>query len=92
MIRFKYTKSNGQTSERVGIALDTPSKYYGILDFTNLPEDEQETAIHVCSQYLEELEAAKAALNEKYGFTALVKKHYKNFIPEGVSELVRYEV
>ena len=84
MIKFKYTKKNGEISNRTGVILSSPSKHYGILDLSELDVDEQKTFIDIYEQFLEE----KTLLEEKYGIKQYIKQYFKNFNPEGIQDVV----
>lgn len=79
MLKFKYTKSSGEVTDRVGIVLTKPNYNYSILDITSVNEDERE--------YIEKLylayEAERKALMKKYG----LDMYFKAFKPEGISDV-----
>lgn len=82
MIKFTYTKKNGEVSERVGLLVSSPNKNYGILDISDI-----EDMVEVDAQYklyCAERDELIATLNSKYGFNTLP---YKNFLPEGMSNI-----
>ena len=83
MIKFKYTKANGSVTNRTGVVINRPVKNYGILDVSELSEDEQ---IEVAEQ-VAEFEAARAELEVRFGMRELYTNYFKNFKPEGVEVL-----
>lgn len=87
MIKFTYTKKNKEVSDRVGLIVTSPNNNYGIMDISDLSEDDQVTVSDLYSQYCEEREEVLAALSAKYGLTNLFKNSYKNFSPEGMSNI-----
>lgn len=87
MIKFTYTKKNKEVSDRVGLIVISPNNNYGIMDISDLSEDDQVTVSDLYSQYCEEREQVLASLSAKYGLTNLFKNSYKNFSPEGMSNI-----
>jgi hypothetical protein len=87
MIKFKYTKANGEISNRTGVVIASPSKHYSMFDLSDLTEDEQATFCDIYEQYLEEKKALLEELDSKYAMSALIKKYFKNFNPEGIKDV-----
>lgn len=84
MIKFTYTKKNGEVSERVGLLVSSPNKAYGVLDISDLDTEQQAELDVAYKAYCAERDAILATLNTKYNISALP---YKNFLPEGMSNI-----
>jgi hypothetical protein len=79
MIKFTYTKPNGEISERVGIVVHKPTDLYSILDLSELDKDELSTMQETFKQYETELRE----LRKKYGLDL----YWKNFKADRMSEV-----
>lgn len=84
MLKFTYTKSNGDASERVGIIVQQPVKLTSVLDITDLTDQER---LEVQIRYTEYRQAVKE-LEEAIGITDMYKKYFKHFKPEGITDAV----
>jgi len=84
MIKFKYTKANGSTTNRTGVVINRPIKNYGILDVSELSEDEQIEIAEQVAEFQAARAAAMAELEVKFGMRELYTNYFKNFKPEGV--------
>lgn len=79
MIKFTYTKPNGEISERVGIVVHRPTDLYSILDLSELDADELMAWQDEFHQYQKELKELRA----KYGLDL----YWKNFKSERMTDL-----
>lgn len=88
ILNFKYTKSDGKTSNRVLLTHGAPSKFYSGTDITSLDMDDQVA-------YSQAVQAAKdiyletvKALNDKYD----LNYNFRQFDPTKMSEVVEEEI
>ena len=79
MIKFTYTKPNGDISERVGIVVHKPTDLYSILDLSELDEDELLEFNADYEKYMEEVKK----LRKLYS----IDLYWKNFKAERMSEV-----
>lgn len=79
MIKFTYTKDNGDVSERVAIVLAKPSQNYLVLDISSVPPSE----LAYISEQLEAYELAKKNMLKSFG----LDKYVKSFKPAGMSNV-----
>lgn len=87
MIKFTYTKKSKEVSERVGLVVSSPNTNYGIIDISGLSGEDQANLSDIYLQYCEERDEILTTLSAKYGLTNLFKNSYKNFSPEGMSNI-----
>lgn len=87
MIKFTYTKKSKEVSDRVGLVMTSPNANYGIIDISDFSTEDQETVADMYAQYCEERDEVLATLSAKYGLTNLFKNSYKNFSPDGMSNI-----
>lgn len=87
MITFTYTKKNKDVSNRVGLVASSPNKNFGIIDISDLDTPEQLTIDKLYKEYINERDELIANLNAKYNLTHLLKDNFKNFSPEGMSNI-----
>lgn len=85
IITFKYAKADGTTSNRTLAVAVEPTKLYGGTDISSLSQEDQAVyALRVNeakNKYLEELKA----LNDVFDLNF----NYRQFKPEGMTEIVR---
>lgn len=91
MIKFKYRKANGTITDRTGIIVTRPSDHYGILDISELDEDEQALISTLFKEYSAKKAALIAKLDADYDVAGLIKGYYKTFLPNGISEVTIVE-
>lgn len=87
MIKFTYTKKSKEVSDRVGLVLASPNQNYGIVDISDFSEADQANLADMYAQYCEERDVVLADLSAKYGLTNLFQNSYKNFSPDGMSNI-----
>ena len=86
MIKFKYTKANGDTSDRIGIVLASPSVNYSILDLSDLPETELDEVNQKFNEYQKRLKELRAELEAELGISVYMKR-FKAFKPAGITDV-----
>jgi hypothetical protein len=79
MLKFKYTKSNGEVTERVGLIMQSARKNDLMLDLTACDEEERFIVENLLADYRTKLDA----LNKEY---SKLSNYMKEFKPEGISE------
>lgn len=83
IITFKYTKSDGSTTERVLLPFTTPGKMYAGMDISELDTEDQ-------AFYITEVEKAKAEYTEKLAQIARdfdMQHRYRQFKEENMSDV-----
>lgn len=86
MIKFKYTKANGETTERVAIVLTSPQKNFAMLDLSDYTDEQLKEIAVKYAEYQEALKHARWELEKKFGLEAAMKQ-YKAFKPEGIKDV-----
>ena len=89
MIKFKYTKANGETTERVAIVLTSPQKNFAMLDLSDYTEEELKEIAAKYAEYQEALKQARWDLEKKFGLEAVMMQ-YKAFKPEGIKDVEQF--
>jgi hypothetical protein len=89
MIKFEYTKANGETTKRIGIVLTSPQKNFAMLDVSEFPEEECKEIAARYEEYQEALKQARLELEAKFGLQEVLKL-YKAFKPEGVKNVEQF--
>ena len=83
ILKFKYTKSNLEVSERTFLPLAVPSSLYFGVDVSHLIEDEQDAVLQrlavVMNEHEQKLKEVLIDLD--------LDKRYRFFIPSKMSEL-----
>ena len=80
MLKFTYTKSNGDKSERMGLIVHQNSPLDLMLDLSELSEDERNKVENDWNEY----KLMHEALLERFTFS----KYMKTFKPSGISDRV----
>lgn len=83
MIKFTYTKKNGEVSERVGLLVSSPNKNYGVLDISDYTAEEQSELDTQFKLYQARKAELLAQLDEEFN----IPKSFKNFVPECMSDV-----
>jgi|WetSurMetagenome_2_1015567.scaffolds.fasta_scaffold18012_4 hypothetical protein len=78
MLKFTYTKPNGDISERVGLVVRKPTDNYSMLDITDLDESERAAVVENYRIYLEEEKQLRDDL--------LLNSFWKNFKSERMTD------
>lgn len=86
MIKFKYTKASGETTDRVAIVLTSPQKNFAMLDLTDFSAEELKAISKNYQEYQEALKQARWELEKKFGLEAAMNQ-YKAFKPEGIKDV-----
>lgn len=86
MIKFEYTKANGETTERVGIVLTSPQKNFAMLDLSEFTQEECVDIAKRYAEYQEALKEIRLALEAKFNLQEVMKL-YKAFKPEGIKNV-----
>ena len=79
MIEFKYTKANGEVSDRVGFIMTKPTENYFIFDVSDMDASD----IDSIEQDYEMYKSEQKALLEKYRLT----QYLKQFKPAGMTNV-----
>jgi hypothetical protein len=79
MLKFTYTKPNGDISERVGLVVRKPTDNYSILDITDLDDNERAAVVENYRIYLEDEKQLRDDL--------LLNSFWKNFKSERMTDL-----
>lgn len=86
MIKFEYTKANGETTERTAIVLTSPQKNFAMLDLSDFTQEECVAIAERYAEYQEALKELRLALEAKYNLQGVMKL-YKAFKPEGIKNV-----
>lgn len=86
MIKFTYTKDNGETSVRKGILLTSAQKNHAILDLSDYSGAELDQIKEDYKAYEEEFKQMKRELQDKYGLTEVFAR-FKAFKPDNISNV-----
>jgi regulator of sigma D len=89
MIKFEYTKANGETTKRVGVILTSPQKNFAMLDLSEFSEEECKDIAQRYTKYQEALKELRLALEAKFELQDVMKM-YKAFKPEGVKNVEQF--
>jgi len=84
MIKFNYTKANGETTARIGAVLSSPQNMYGILDLSELNEAELTEISLVLKEYTLRKAELLQALDAEFNMHELRASYFKKFKPEGI--------
>lgn len=83
LVEFKYTKANGDESERAVIELQQPTKHFEGIDVSDLPEAEFALFVQEYRELKNAQHDATMALLAKHD----LKHNYRRFLPEQMADV-----
>lgn len=83
LVEFKYTKSDGTSSDRAVVEVVQPSQHFEGIDVSDLPQDSFAEFTREYRDLLESQYNAKIAIMHKYD----LKHNYRRFIPQKMTDV-----